>query len=173
MSCTDTIADVSFARLRVFRDKLHMILHPASPHASISLREFRISSMTDRCTDILSLLSCSWSSTARTSIGGLRPRRCARFQRLRRAIPTQGYRNSVSTRNRPETLNFHSLRTVPLYQTSSISSPLGSGGPGGTSAPTQYSASSSTLLIASASPVAPRPPRVCSARALAPVLFAQ
>jgi hypothetical protein len=58
--------------------------------ASILTLEFSSSSTCDLCSSTLLSFSISFSRAARTSIGGSRLRRCARFQRFKRAMPVQG-----------------------------------------------------------------------------------
>jgi hypothetical protein len=59
--------------------------------ASALTLEFKSSSTCDRWSSTLLSMSISFNNTARTSSGGSRSRRDARFQRFNRAIPVHGY----------------------------------------------------------------------------------
>lgn len=72
--------------------KSHLIADNTVTRAQVSLNLDDMSSSTYARCDFVSPSSIALSSTARTSIGGLRPSILARFQRFRRAIPMQGYK---------------------------------------------------------------------------------
>lgn len=84
-----------------------------------------INSSTYALCDFVSPASISFSNTARTSIGGFKPSRLARFQRFRRDMPMQGYHYGQHTSHLTVysgTCARHLHHTAHSYPTPSIPS---------------------------------------------------